>query len=88
MPTIVRLFPYLIDFELIAPSLISPSPIYRNAASMVTSMTTTAAAGTSTAVVTAAGNDANAVVIGSGNGNEVADGGGGNTGTVRRGCSS
>jgi len=51
---------------------------------MVTSMTTTAAAGTSTAVVTAAGNDANAAVIGSGNGNEVADGGGGNTGTVRR----
>ena len=47
-------------------------------------MTTTAAAGTSTAVVTAAGNDANAAVIGSGNGNEVADGGGGNTGTVRR----
>jgi len=55
---------------------------------MVTSMTTTAAAGTSTAVATAAGNDANAAVIGSGNGNEaaVADGGGGsgNTGTVRR----
>ena len=48
-------------------------------------MTTTAAAGTSTAVVTAAGNDANAAVIGSGNGNEVTDGGGGgNTGTVRR----
>jgi len=56
---------------------------------MVTSMTTTAAAGTSTAAATAAGNDANAAVIGSGNGNEpaVADGGGGgsgNTGTVRR----
>ena len=52
-------------------------------------MTTTAAAGTSTAAATAAGNDANAAVIGSGNGNEpaVADGGGGgsgNTGTVRR----
>jgi len=56
---------------------------------MVTSMTTTAAAGTSTAAATAAGNDANAAVIGSGNGNEpaVADGSGGgsgNTGTVRR----
>ena len=62
--------------------------IHRYAASMVTSMTTTAAAGTSTAVATAAGNDANAAVIGGGNGNEaaVADGGGGsgNTGTVRR----